>query len=360
MDALEELKTRTGREFKAFAESLSCPPLICGHHDADGLTSAATLARAWERKFEVTPEVRVVGRGENVWDAEFAQSLEGVELNGLVFADLGLSSIRPRTDVPLLVLDHHVPTGAPNSATLITGYGTEPTPSTSLLAWWCAQGLLGEEAADDLMWLAAVGLVGDMADKGFPELMETAKKRYRIGKIREVATLVNAPRRSASGDATPALELLMQASDPADFLTSDLPQLEACREARETVKHATAEARRAPPKFGSVYGSDLAFVRLDTPCQVHPLIAQSWAGRLKPAMVFAANFGYQPGKVSFSGRSRGDKDLIDFLARHRPDGADPAHYGNGHRKAAGGALTFEVWNRYMKSLGFGEEMLAEV
>ena len=360
MDALTELETRTGRDFARFADGLGGPPLICAHHDADGLTSAAILARAWERMFGTVPQVRVVGRGENVWDAEFAKSLNGVELRGLVFADLGLASVRPRTDVPLLVLDHHVPTGAPNSATLITGYGVEPTPSTSLLAWWCARGLLGEEGADDLMWLAAVGLVGDMADKGFPELMETAKRRYRIGRIREVATLVNAPRRSASGDATPALELLMAVDSPAEFLDSDSPQLAACREAREAVKRATAEARRAPPRFGSVYGSDLAFVRLDTPCQVHPLIAQSWAGRLKPARVFAANFGYQPGKVSFSGRSRGGLDLIDFLAEHRPEGADPAHYGNGHRFAAGGALTFPVWNDFMRSLGFGEEMMAEV
>ena len=356
MTALADFAAQTRQRYRAWAETLSGPPLVCGHHDADGLTSAAILARSWGRWRNARPEVRVVGRGENVWDADFASSLADRELDGLVFADLGLAPARPRPDVPLCVIDHHVPSGAPENALVITAHDLDPAPSTALIALFCAQGLLGESGADDLLWLAAMGLVGDMAED-FPHVAE-ARKRYGITKIRKAVSLVNAPRRGAGGDATPALDLLMKADGPAEVLSGEHPETAVCEAAKDEVKAATGEARRAAPKFGSKHGSDLAFVRLDTPCQVHPLIAQSWAGRLKGAKVFAANFGYIPGQVNFSGRTRGEDSLIDFLASEKPEGATREHYGNGHPKAAGGALKFEVWNRWMESLGFGEEMMA--
>ena len=104
-------------------------------------------------------------------------------------------------------------------------------------------------------------------------------------------------------------------------------------------------------------------IRLDSPCQVHPLVAQSWTGRLRGkdgegVIVFGANFGFQPGAVAFSGRAGGEADIIDLLARHRPPGADAARYGNGHRRAAGGTLPFAAWNALMDDLGFGPELRA--
>ena len=350
---MERFARRVGEDFRAWAESLSGPPLVCAHFDADGLTSAALLARAWGLWRNARPEVRIVGRGENVWDATFAESLEGVDLDGLVFADLGMRERAPRPDVPLLVIDHHVSAGTPEGAVVIHGEGMEPTPSTALLAYYCAKGLVGERA-EAWLWLAAMGLVGDMAED-FAEV-EAAKKAYGITNIRKAVSLVNAPRRGASGDARPALELLLKADSPKDVLSGGHPETEVCLQAKDEVKAATAEARRAAPKFGSKYGGEVAFVRIDTPAQVHPVIAQQWAGRLKGAKVFVANTGYIPGQVNFSGRTKGEGSLIDWLAENRPEGANAEHYGNGHPKAAGGALKVEVWNAWMEELGFGEEM----
>ena len=345
-----------GDEFARWAQGLPGAPLLCGHHDADGLSAMALLARAWERKHGERPPLRIVGRGENAWTADFASTLAG-DLHGLVLLDLGTGERKP-TDAPLCVIDHHVPTSEAADRLVLSGYGQEVVPSTSLIAWWAAKGLIGE-AADDLLWLALVGAMGDMADKGF-DVLDAAKKQYKVGKTREVVSLVNAPRRSASGNAAPALEWLLAASSPQDALTGDHSARAVCEAAREQVKAATSEARRAPPRFGSRYGSDLAIIRVDTPCQVHPLIAQSWAGRLKPAICFAANSEIEPGRVSFSGRTRGaDKDIIEFLAKHAPEGADRTRYGNGHRKAAGGSLPVAQWNAWVDSLGFDERVRVE-
>lgn len=353
-DRIEDVRARAGAFLRAHPTAL-----LASHDDADGLSSAALLARALGQGGR-RPEIRLVGRGENAWDDRFAAEIAGRAPDALVVADLGVAGRAPAPGAPTLVIDHHVPTGTPPGAEVVSGYGLEPTPSTSLLAFWAAEGLLGEEAAEDLLWLAAVGLVGDYGERAPFEELARAKKRHTAKRLREAASLVNAPRRAAKGDAAPALALLLKADDPADLLSGRHAEAAACQAAREEVQAALAEARRAAPRFGAKGspGEGVAIVRVDSPCQVHPLVAQSWVGRLKGRPVFAANFGFQPGVVHFSGRVGKGGDLIALLARHRPPGADPARYGNGHRRAAGGALPPEAWDAFVESLGFGPEMRA--
>ena len=96
-------------------------------------------------------------------------------------------------------------------------------------------------------------------------------------------------------------------------------------------------------------------MRLHTPCQIHPLVAQSWKGRLRDKIVLVANTGYRPGWVHFAARSATGANLIQFLREHRPAGADE-NYGNGHEQATGGALRPADWNEFVHGLGFGPEM----
>ncbi len=101
-------------------------------------------------------------------------------------------------------------------------------------------------------------------------------------------------------------------------------------------------------------GADLVAVRMSTPCQVHPLVAQQWRGRFSKSVVFGVNTGFHPGWVHFSGRAPRGVNLISFLRQHRPEGADGA-YGNGHDQAAGGALRVPLWNNFAREIGLGEE-----
>ena len=322
-------------------------PLILTHNDADGLSSGALLARALTRAGR-TPEVRVLGRGETPWSDAMAAELAERAPAGLIVADLGLrpGAIRPGT--PTVVIDHHVPTGDAGDATVITGFGMDPVPTTSLLAWWCAAGL---GPADDLLWLAAIGLIGDLGDKApFPALAD-ARKRYGATALREAVSLLNAPRRAAVGDAAPAMALLKAADSPKDVVSGAHPQTALLIAAREEVKLALEAARRVAPKLRP----PVALIRLHSPCQIHPLVAQSWKGRLKDSIVMAANTGYRPGWVHFALRSATGRDLIAFLREHAPDGADE-NYGNGHQQATGGALRPAAWNAFVTGLGFGPEM----
>lgn len=336
----------------AFAEALgrfgTGPALVVGHFDADGLSAVAILVRAM-RAAGRPCEPRIMGKGENPWDPEFAEEVRSRAPGGLIVTDLGVRPDPIALGIPTVLIDHHAPTGFSPDMTAISGHGLTPEPTSALIAWWCAAAL---GPVDDLLWLAALGLVGDMAENaGFPELA-AAQACWGKTAIRNAVSLVNAPRRAAAADAGPALALLLKADGPKAILSGEHPETERLLTAKAEVKAALDAAKRVPP---SVAGP-VALIAFTSPCQIHPLIAQQWRGRLKDKIVLAANAGYREGWVHFAARTATDANLLAFLAERRPPGAG-AHYGSGHVQATGGALRPADWNAFVRDLGFPDQQV---
>lgn len=340
----------------AFAEALTAMPqnrpiLLLGHNDADGLSALAIFARALGDAGRKVC-TRIIGRGESPWSPALRAESAEIGPAGVVVCDLGLRDEPLPAAGPTVVIDHHLPQGRGEGLAVISGTEEPIPPTTSLLAWWCAGALLDEAEHSRLLWLAALGLIGDMAEtSGFPEMAE-ARARYGITALREATVLVNQPRRASSGDASPALQLLLRCDSPRDLLNGGHPELEALRAAQAEVRAESQRVRRLAPR---VIG-DVALIRFASTCQVHPLVAQQWRGRMGDKVVIAANTGFRQGWVHFAARTGGDRDLIAFLADHAPPGADQ-HYGSGHRQATGGALRFPDWNAFIGELGFGPEAM---
>ncbi|RYB05999.1 DHH family phosphoesterase [Lichenibacterium ramalinae] len=342
------MATDTGEAFRAALAGFDPgrPVAILCHNDADGLSAGALFQHALGRAGR-DATLRVVGRGESAWSDEMRAEFAGRAVAGFVVGDLGTRAEAVLPGVPTIVVDHHVPRGpaeAADGVTVLSGYAEDPVPTTSLMAFRCAAALA---PAEDLLWLCAVGLVGDLGDKApFPELA-AAKKLYTATAIREVVSLVNAPRRTATGDYGPALDLLLAADNPKDLLSGRHPGLEALQAAREEVKAALEAAKRVPPRIVG----DIALIGLDSGCQIHPLVAQAWRQRLKDKVVLAANHGYRPGWVHFAARTALDRNLIAFLRGVAPPGADE-NYGGGHEQASGGALRLADWPVFLRNIGF--------
>jgi single-stranded-DNA-specific exonuclease len=322
--------------------------LILGHFDADGLSAAATLSRALTASGRAAP-IRLVGKGETPWDDSLRAQLAAHPPAGLIVTDLGVREGAVLPGTPTLLIDHHVPTGTPGDALVISGNRLDPEPTSALLAYWCAAAVTNPDA---LLWLAALGLIGDMArEDAFPELAE-AQRRYGKTHLKNAVSLINAPRRTAAADASAPLTLLIKCDSPKELLSGIHAETAALHAAKAEVAAAMEEAKRAPPKVRG----DIALIRLHSPCQIHPLIAQQWRGRLKDKIVIAANPGYRPGWIHFAARTATGADLIAFFAEHRPPGAT-SHYGSGHRQASGGALRPDGWNAFVESIGFPDEVL---
>ena len=319
------------------------------HFDADGLAAGALFGRGLARLgFE---DVHVVssGRSENAFYSESVKErLGALDAASLIVTDLGVNAAGVLGGVPTLYVDHHRPEGTPDGA-VISGYDWEHVPCS---AWLAFDLLEAETEVDDLLWIAAVGVLSDLGDKApWPRLGE-AKKRYTAKWLKEAVVLTNAARRASTFDAETPLHLLMTGEGPKAL--SDGAGSERLAAYRKEVNAEMREARKAAPVFSE--SEPFALVRLDSACQVHPLIAQQWRGRLPKYAVIAANTGYRDGVVAFSTRTaRTDLVLPEIFQAIDVGPAYADDFGHGHDAASGGHLPPPIFNDLLDALGFPDE-----
>jgi len=238
----------------------------------------------------------------------------------------------------------------PPNGVLISGYTWQPIPNTSLMVYELCRAMAD---VDDLEWIAAVGTFSDLGERAPFEIVERAKGRYTAKWLKEATALVNASRRSSLYDPEAAARALLAHDSPRALVESTSEDVKGLRRAREEVKSAMNEAKRAAPTFSN----NVALIRINTPCQIHPLIAQIWRTRLPKYIVIAANEGYLPGRVNFSARSGEEISVLDFLRSIELD-AGEGSYGHGHDQASGGSLPVGSWNELLAKLEFPESVWA--
>ncbi|HEY8583760.1 MAG TPA: hypothetical protein VIL49_12460 [Capillimicrobium sp.] len=293
---------------------------VVPHTDADGLAAGAIALRA---RREGADKAVLLPRGTTPFDAR-APLPDGP----LAILDWGMRAL----DRPALIVDHHVPDAAPrDDQVLITSYGETPEVPTAPL--------MRRIVPEAPSWLAAVGAVGDLGTDGFA----LADAERRRGDVRRLATLVNAPRRLPDGPVRTALALLVEHHDPREALGD--PRAEELEAARRAWREELDRVKRTAP----LVGDRLALLRFSSPCQVHPLVATTWARRLAPRVVIAANDGYLPGRVNFAVRG-GTGSLVALLRRALP-GRDGGEFAHGHDRATGGSLAPDEFERLLEGLG---------
>ena len=233
-----------------------------------------------------------------------------------------------------LVVDHHAPEATPRADhILVSGYAEGPPVSTAVLM----KRIVPEAPA----WLAAVGAVGDYGDAAFalPECAGVAKTA-----VRHIVPLVNAPRRLPDGPVRLALRLLVEHDDPKVLLKD--PRVDELRQAKAQWRSGFDAAVRTAP----LVRGDVALLRFSSPYQVHPLVATTWARRLAPRVVMAANDDYLPGRVNFAVRGGKDgADLRRLLRDALPDAT--GEFAHGHDRATGGSLTPADFEALLAALG---------
>ena len=337
--AYDDLRNR----FQTFLEALpKGKAVVLSDGDVDGLGAACVVCDALgerEKTFLTPP------KGRNSFGDEAAAMVAKEEPKSLFVLDLGVSSRVIAPGVPTLLLDHHHPRGKPKGAVVLSGYGMEPVPTSSLLAWKVA-------GTAENAWKANVGNQGDMGPSD-PELDDErangTKKAFDAAK-----SLLNSAKRSSDPDrAVPAaFRVLQAAKSPKEVVEATGPDAEILKGFADEVKRELNEAKKNGPKFSKT--EPLALIRFTSPARVHPLIAQSWRGRLPKFAIIAANDGYVPGRTNFSMRANGGIDLLEILARYgKALGIDEPEYGNGHHAATGGSLPTETFERLVEAMGFG-------
>lgn len=325
------------------------------HFDADGLAAGAVAGRALERLGYSDVHVMPSGRGESAFGNEARARLAALAPDALVVTDLGVKATGVLPGVPTLYVDHHQPDGVPNDGSVVvSGYGWDPVPNSSWMMWELLAPAAAAAAApiDDLLWVAAVGTISDLGDKAPWERLPAVRTQYTAKWLKEAVALVNAARRARAFDIATPLELLMTADGPRAVSEDDALGADRLRAYRAEVGAALAEARKRAPLFAGG-GSPWAMIPVSSGCQIHPLIAQQWRGRLPKHAVMGANAAYLPGVVAFSCRTARPELNLPTLLRGAIDlGALNADFGNGHDQASGGHLPPEPFDRLLAALGF--------
>ena len=315
--------------------------VVLADGDVDGLGAACLV---WDALGDREKTFLTPPKGRNAFGDEAAAMVAREEPAALFVLDLGVSERVIAPGVPTLLLDHHHPRGAPEGATVLSGYGMEPVPTSSLLAFK----VCGTEANG---WKANVGNQGDLGPSD-PDLNDQraggTKRAFDMAK-----SLLNSAKRSSDPDqAVPAaFRVLVAAGSPKAVVEATGPDAEILHHFADEVKRELAEAKKNGPKFSKT--EPLAVVRFSSPARVHPLIAQSWRGRLPKFAIMAANDGYVPGRTNFSMRGNAGIDLLAILAKYGEQlGIDEPEYGHGHHAATGGSLPTETFERLVGAMGF--------
>jgi hypothetical protein len=312
--------------------------------DADGLAAGVLLAVALSRLGRTYLERVLPDRSRSVWTPRMRERLSRETPACLYVLDLGVRAQPVLSGVPTCYIDHHAidTDDLPPTGVILTSYGWEQSPNTSLLTWQLCHSLVDMTDRD---WLAAIGTIGDLGrDWTMPPLTDVQKK-YRLTSLREIVSLVNAARRVSVALAEDAGSLLAAFDHPDALLQST--EVAPLREAKKTIQVALDDAKRSAP----VFSGSVALVRMRSPYQVHPLVAQIWRTRLKKSLVIAANEHYVPGFVNFSVRGPDDVNVRDFL-RRVPLPPGDGEYARGHDAASGGSLPVQRWNLLLDLLGF--------
>lgn len=317
--------------------------------DADGVCAGvvfeAVLSRLGRKNTLVLPD-----RARNVWTGENREKIAQHAPDALFVLDLGCRDEKVLPKIRTFFLDHHRPEGVPDGDVLVSGYAWEPIPNTSWMAFEIARGWV---EIGDLDWVAAIGTLSDLGDGAPWPLLDEARKKYTAKWLKEATALVNAPRRASNFAPEIAVAALRKFSNPKELCNSDAEEVVALKAARREVSAALQEGKKAAP----IFAGDVALIRVDSPCQIHPLIAQVWRSRLPKYHVICANLGYVEGRVNFSARSQGEKNVLQRLKSVELDG-DEGYFGHGHDHASGGSLPVERWNQLLEKLGFNSSVFA--
>lgn len=329
--------------------------------DADGLAAAAVLVRGLRARGGADPIVHIKSRFAPAWSEASRAAVAARRPDKLVLTDLGMQSPGFLPDVPTLYLDHHVPSGYPGPpAVACVAHDWSPVPCSAWLAYEVVRPWLPE--GDPALWVAGVGVLSDLGDKAPWPRMEELRRRFKITHVREAKTLCNAARRAAVPLPEVPLQVLCDAEQPRAMDRGVAG--ERLRAARAQVRGALGVARRQRPLFAAE--GPWVVVPVNSRCQVHPLIAQQWAGRLKDRIVLAPNPGLLPDAVAYSIRSRRRAStcrrccercpsrrtipIPSATATRRPAG------GSCRSRCSGGSSRRSACRRCRRSLGAAQNM----
>ena len=346
--------------------------LIVPDKDADGLDAGVILYKTLTFLGLPTSliDVHLLGKNNTVHDEVERSAMLAKQAAFVIVVDQGSRGAPPIIDSPsteALIIDHHLSDEFPKNALVVSACHFPPVATSALLTYEICKTLM-PEILSRCGFLCAMGTHGDLGNtlkwkSPFPDMTEVFKTHTKKA-INDAVALVNAPRRTAKFDVISAWKALLEANGPKDILGN--PRL---LNARAEINEEVEIHTHTPPKFSK--DGKVAVLRINTPSQIHGVIATRWAGYLNSKaleIIMVANSGYRPGFVNFScriARSARSKDppvniIASLKAAADLDTGDLIErmgesFARGHKEASGGIVPAAEFEELMTLMKIGEK-----
>ena len=222
------------------------------HPGADGLAAGAIALGA---------------RGERAADAAISETdpfdaATPLPDGPLAILDWGIRALAR----PALLVDHTMPEVAPrDDQVFLSGYGEIPVIPTAVL--------MRRVEREAPLWLAEIGIAKEIGAE------------HVSGDVRQLAALVDAPRRVPGGPVATALELLTRHAEVVETLADH--RVAELDDARRAWKAELERVIRIEPEEAG----DGAVVRFESEYVLEDVVARSWALRLPARRVVAIRNG---------------------------------------------------------------------
>lgn len=317
---------------------------ILFHPDADGLTSALILKEAFKRINNQEVNIIYPQKGEGAYTSGTMSELNSINPEALAVLDLGISPLKLKRKIPVFFIDHHYIYEIPDGQNYISSFGDKIPRPTSMLTYESASRLID---IDDLLWLEAIGTIGDLGiDEPF-HLFDRLPKDIHKKDLKEAQVLINAAKRSSRYDINTVLSLFNKINHPHQIVSGQFDETRKLQEMRKEVNDEWRKTRHIHPEFKW----KVALIAFKNSCELCGLLASMWAEQLKDYVVIAANFGYIKDKVFYVIRTKSNIDVIKFMQKIKPENyKHPIVFGQ--RSAAGGSLDRNTWRRVVNKMGF--------
>lgn len=346
--------------------------LIVPDKDADGLSAGVIVYRTLAF-LGLTPsliDVHLIGKSSTVHDEEERSAMLGKDPAFVIVVDQGsrsAPSVVNSPDTRSLIIDHHLSDEFPEDALVVSACHFPPVATSSLLTYEICRELY-PDIESQCGFLCAIGTHGDLGNtlkwkSPFPDMTGVFKAHTKKA-INDAVALVNAPRRTAQFDVISAWQALLKANGPRDILSN--PRL---LNARAEINDEVEIHTHTPPKFSK--DGKIAVLRINTPSQIHGVIATRWAGHLNSKaleIIMVANSGYRPGYVNFScriARSARLRDLPVNIITSLKEAANldtgdlvermGESFARGHKEASGGIVPAPEFEELMTLMKIGEK-----
>lgn len=309
------------------------------HGDGDGVCSAVMIYKCLQKRGISDINPLPLERGENPFSERTIEKIRSFIPDFIIVLDSG-SRKGTFHNTRSLIIDHHVPDSNPEVEVFFNTWMDKTNRITSEAVFDLVKRIIPE---DDLQWYSLTGAAADAGlSKAFSRYVGKERK-FMNKEIQECISLINAARRHCSFRIAEVFDLLVRSASPSLFIAA--AKKAGIGRLREELKLELRKNLKIAPVFSSFF----ALFQISSPHQIHPLIASIWSSKLNRYVVIAANWGYLPGRVSFSMRTESGKDLLVLLKKYRKEGEE---IGFGHSKATGGIVKEEVFRDFLKRLGF--------